>query len=56
MMPDGNANSASTPEVVAGLVHKKEIIIKDWEIDKYTYLRCDFTAQLNIHDEPFLQK
>ena len=43
-------------EVVAGLVHKKKKMIEDWEIDKYTYLRGDFTAQLNIHSGPFLQK
>ena len=30
--------------------------IKDWEIDKYTYLRGNFTAQSNIHGETFLQK
>ena len=30
---------------------KKQIVIKDWEIDKYTYLRGNFTAQLNIHGE-----
>ena len=34
----------------------KKIMIKDWEIDKYTYLRGDFTAQSNIHGGPFLQK
>ena len=35
---------------------KKNIMIKDLEIDKYTYLRGNFTAQSNIHDGPFLQK
>ena len=35
---------------------KKKIMIKDLEIDKYTYLRGNFTAQLNIHGGPFLQK
>ena len=34
----------------------KKIMIKDWEIEKYTYLRGNFTAQSNIHGEPFLQK
>ena len=29
---------------------------RDWEIDKYTYLRSEFTAQPNIPDGPFLQK
>ena len=33
--------------------HKK---IKDREIEKYTYLRADSTAQSNVHSGPLLQK
>ena len=40
-------------EVIAGLIHEK---IRDWEIDKYTYLRGKFTAESNIYDGPFPQK
>ena len=36
-----------------GLVHKKT---RDWENDKYTYPRGEFTVQSNIHAEPFKQK
>ena len=39
--------------MVAGLAHKK---IRDWEIDKYTYLRPEFTAQSNIYGGSVLQK
>ena len=35
---------------------KKKIMIKDLEIDKYTYLRGNFTAQSNINGGAFLQK
>ena len=40
-------------KLVTWLAHKKT---KDWEINKYTYLRGTFTAQSNIHGIPFLHK
>ena len=54
-MPHDDANSADHQEGGPWTSTWKKKV-KDWEIDKYSYLRGDFTAQSNIHGQPFLQK